>query len=106
MGHYPEALAIYEKSLDYFMRALKEENDPSLKNSLSSAMRRYLERAEQIKSMVHFANTQGVGLDVKHCDFCNKPIGLTEDFKVTSEQKMYHIKCFDGIIGKKNINIM
>lgn len=94
------ALAIYEKSLDYFLRVLKEETDPGIRNSLSTTMKRYLDRAEEIKHMLQYANQQGIGSELKQCDFCKKPIGLVEDFKISSDQKLYHLKCFDGIVGQ------
>lgn len=98
----------YKKSLDYFLQAMKEEYNIDLKQRIQDQMKRYLERAEQIQPFVDnntiatttttVEQTTTTQINVICCEFCNKPLGITENYKIYQE-KAYHYSCVDKAAG-------
>ncbi|KAJ1971094.1 Vacuolar protein sorting-associated protein 4, partial [Dimargaris verticillata] len=50
--HYPEAYKLYQKSLDYFAKAMKYEKNERLKDAIRKKFAEYLDRAELLKGYI------------------------------------------------------
>lgn len=56
-GDYENALVFYRRALEYFVVAIKYENNPSSKATIMSRVEGYMKRAEQLKEVLD--NSQG-----------------------------------------------
>jgi len=57
---YPEALRLYQLSLEYFMTAIKYEKNPRMKQTIKDKVMEYMTRAEKLKTMIENPAKQGV----------------------------------------------
>ena len=98
-------MSLYQKSLDYFYKAMSEEHDPNLKKTISDRMKLYLSRAEQIKVLLaSSSNPSAPPLFPEEnnsdpcCEFCKIAFRPGESYKVFQE-KIYHMQCVDKAAG-------
>ncbi len=110
-AQYEDAMSLYQKTLDYFYRAMSEEHDPNLKKTIGDKLKSYLSRAEQIKTILAVnANPSAPPLipdinnntsdfhDDPSCEFCKVVFRNGESYKVFQE-KLYHMQCVDKAAG-------
>jgi vacuolar protein-sorting-associated protein 4 len=56
LGEYEKALALYRRSLEYFMTGLKYEQNPASKKMILDRVDGYMKRAEEIKNVLESQN--------------------------------------------------
>lgn len=61
LGEYEKALALYRRSLEYFMTGLKYEQNPASKKMILDRVDGYMKRAEEIKNVLESQNIGGGG---------------------------------------------
>jgi len=59
--NYVEAYQLYERALEFFVTGLKYEKNERTKETLRKKIAEYMDRAEQLKSVVHKQNGSGSG---------------------------------------------
>ncbi|PRP78981.1 hypothetical protein PROFUN_11446 [Planoprotostelium fungivorum] len=57
---YPEALRLYQLSLEYFMTAIKYEKNPRMKQTIKDKVMEYMTRAEKLKTLIDSQQKQSV----------------------------------------------
>ena len=78
-----------------------------MKLKMSEKIRMFLDRAEKLKLAVEYSKQQQTSnphLQSLICSFCDRPILVTEDYKVAGD-KNYHPNCFEETIGSFSISL-
>lgn len=62
----------------------------------------YIQRIKQLELLLaegNISNNEDISLQGNICNYCKKPFGTLESYKV-SNGKNYHTECFEQTIGK------